>query len=150
MIVMKFDAGSIRSEDRLRAVARLVRENLDRKPVVVTSALPKVTDRLLQAAHDAGARNGEYEDRLQELLQEHEKIACGLVPDGPARGRLTRKIDGLIGELRTFCTAVYALEELTPRTLDAIAAIGERLSCKLVVAALVHLGLRAQAVDART
>jgi aspartate kinase len=150
MIVMKFDAGSIGSEDRLRAVARLVRENLDRKPVVVTSALPKVTDRLLQAAHDAGARNGEYEDRLQELQQEHEKIACGLVPDGPARRRLTRKIDGLIGELRTFCTAVYALEELTPRTLDAVAAIGERLSCKLVVAALVQLGLRAQAVDALT
>jgi aspartate kinase len=150
MIVMKFDAGSIGSEARLRDVARLVRQNLDRKPVVVTSALPRVTDRLLQAAHDACARNGEYDDRLQEIQQEHEKIACALVPEGPVRQRLTRKIDELVGELRTFCTAVYALEELTPRTLDAVAAIGERLSCKLAVAALVQLGLRAQAVDARS
>jgi aspartate kinase len=150
MIVMKFDAGSIGSEDRLRTVARLVQENLGRKPVVVTSALPKVTDLLLQAARDACARNGEYDDRLQELRQEHEKIASGLVPDGPGQRRLIGHIGGLVDELRTFYTAVYALEELTPRTLDAIAAIGERLSCELAVAALVQLGLRAQAVDART
>ena len=150
MIVMKFDAGSIGSEDRLRAVARLVQQNLGRKPVVVTSALPKVTDLLLQAARDACARSGEYEDRLQELRQEHEKVACGLVPDGPGRRRLIGHIGGLVDEVRTFYTAVYALEELTPRTLDAVAAVGERLSCELTVAALVQLGLRAQAVDART
>ncbi len=150
MIVMKFDAGSIASDDRLRAVARLVQQNLARRPLVVTSALPKVTDLLLQGAHEACARNGEYEDRLQELKHEHDKIARGLLPDGPVRRRLLGHLGGLLDELRTFYTAVYSLEELTPRTLDAVAAIGERLSCELVVAALVQLGLRAQAVDGRT
>jgi aspartokinase len=50
MIVMKFDAGSMGSEDQLRGMARLVQGSLSRKPVVVTSALPKVTDLLLQGA----------------------------------------------------------------------------------------------------
>ncbi|MGE5126012.1 MAG: aspartate kinase [Betaproteobacteria bacterium] len=150
MIVMKFDAASIASDDRLRAVARLVQQNLARRPLVVTSALPKVTDLLLQGAHEACARNGEYEDRLSEIKLEHDKIARCLLPDGPVRRRLLGHLGGLLDELRTFYTAVYSLEELTPRTLDAVAAIGERLSCELVVAALVQLGLRAQAVDGRT
>ena len=150
MIVMKFDAGSIGSDDRLRGVARLVQQALGRKPVVVTSALPKVTDLLLQGADDAVARRGEHEDRLEEIRQEHEKVVRDLLPEGPARQRLLGHLGALLDELRTYYTAVYSLEELTPRTLDAVAAIGERLSCELVAAALVHAGLRAQVVDART
>ncbi|MFN8096049.1 MAG: aspartate kinase [Vicinamibacteria bacterium] len=150
MIVMKFDAGSVGADDRLRGVARLVQQALGRKPVVVTSALPKVTDMLLDSAHDAVQRKGESEDRLEEIRQEHEKVAKALLPEGPVLKRVLGRIGALIDELRTYYTAVYSLEELTPRTLDAVAAIGERLSCELVTAALAHAGLRAQAVDART
>ena len=150
MIVMKFDGGSIASHDRLRAVAKLVREHKARKPVVVTSALPKVTDLLLDAAHLAAARQNEYDDRLQELGTLHEEVVEELLPDGPPRRRLLAYVKELVAELRTFCTAVYALEELTPRTLDAVAAIGERLSSEIVAEALVQEGLRAEVVDART
>ena len=102
MIVMKFDAGSIASEDRLHGVARLVQQRLPRKPVVVTSALPKVTDMLLEGAHEAVAREAEHEDRLEEIRQEHEKVARGLVPEGPARKRLLGHIGALVDELRTY------------------------------------------------
>jgi aspartate kinase len=105
---------------------------------------------LLEGAREAVERQGEHEDRLEEIRQEHEKVARALLPEGPAQKRLLGHVGGLIDELRTYYTAVYSLEELTPRTLDAVAAIGERLSCELVSAALVHAGLRAQAVDART
>jgi len=127
MLVMKFDAGSMVSADRLRDMARLVQRSLPRKPVVVTSALPKVTDLLLQGAREAKARHGEYEDRLEELKDEHERVARGLVAEGPRRRRLLGHVGALVGELRTCYTAVYSLEELTPRTLDAVDAIGERL-----------------------
>jgi aspartate kinase len=150
MIVMKLDAGSISSADRLRGVARLVQQHLPRRPVVVTSALPKVTDLLLQAARLAEAREGEYEDRVQEIRDQHVQLASTALPEGAARRRLLARIEELLQELTTFYTAVHAIEELTPRTLDAIAAVGERLSCELVVAALVQEGLRAHAVDART
>ena len=117
---------------------------------MVVSALPKVTDLLLQGAREASERNGEYDDRLQEIKAEHEKLARCLLPDGPARRRLLGSVGSLLDELRTFYTAVYSLEELTPRTLDAVAAIGERLSCELVAAALGQPACAAQAVDART
>ena len=125
---MKFDAGSIGSHDRLRAVARLVHQHKSRKPVVVTSALPKVTDLLLEAAHLAASRQSEYEDKVQDLQTLHEEVVEELLADGPPRRRLLAHLQERVAELRTFCTAVYALEELTPRTLDAVGAIGERLS----------------------
>ncbi len=150
MIVIKLDAGSISSADRLRGIARLVQRHLARRPVVVTSALPKVTDLLLQAARLAAAREGEYEDLVQEIRDQHAQLAAAALPDGAGRRRLLVRIEELVQELKTFYTAVHAIEELTPRTLDAIAAIGERLSCELVVAVLVQEGLRAHAVDARS
>ena len=90
MIVMKFDAGSIGSHDRLRAVARLIQQHKARKPVVVTSALPKVTDLLLEAAHLAASRQSEYEDRIQDLQTLHEEVVEELLPDGPAPPPLAR------------------------------------------------------------
>jgi aspartate kinase len=150
MIVMKFDAGSIGSHDRLRAIAKLVHQHKARKPVVVTSALPKVTDLLLEAAHLAASRQSDYEDRIQDLQTLHEEVVEELLPDGPPRRRLLADLKDRVAELRTFCTAVYALEELTPRTLDAVGAIGERLSCEIVAEALEQEGLRAEVVDART
>ena len=150
MIVMKFDAAAIASHDRLRAVATLVKQHKARKPVVVTSALPKVTDLLLEAADLAAARESEYEDRVQEVKSLHEQLAQDLLPDGPARRRLSSHMQELLEELRVFYSAVYALAELTPRTRDAVAAIGERLSSELVAQALGQQGLRAETIDPRT
>jgi aspartate kinase len=150
MIVMKFDAGSIGSHDRLRAVATLVKQHKGRKPVVVTSALPKVTDLLLEAADLAVARESDYEDRVREVKTLHETVVEALLPEGPARRRSSNHLKELLEELRVFYSSVYALSELTPRTRDAIAAVGERLSSELVAEALSQQGLRAETIDART
>jgi aspartate kinase len=140
MIVMKFDAASIGSHDRLRAVAQLVQQHKGKKPVVVTSALPKVTDLLLEAADLAAARQSDYEDRVQEVKALHEQVVEDLLPDGPGRRRFSNHLKDLLEELRVYYSAVYALAELTPRTRDAIAAIGERLSSELVAEALSQHG----------
>jgi aspartate kinase len=150
MIVMKFDAGAIGSHDRLRAMARLVQQQKARQPVVVTSALPRVTDLLLEAADLAAARQSDYEDRVQDVKTLHEQLGEDVLPDGPARRRFANHLKELLEELRIFYSAVYALAELTPRTRDAVAAIGERLSSELVAEALSQEGLRAETIDART
>ncbi len=150
MIVMKFDGGSIASHDRLQAVAALVDQHRSRKPVVVTSALPKVTDLLLEAADLAAARESDYEDRVRDVKTMHEDLAAHLLPEGPGRRRFAAHLAEVLEELRVLYGAVYALAEATPRTRDAIAAAGERLSSELVACALQHQGLRAEAIDART
>jgi aspartate kinase len=147
---MKFDAVAIESHDRLRAVAALVQQHKARKPVVVTSALPRVTDLLLEAADLAASRQSDYEDRVQEVKTLHEELAEEVLPEGPARRRFSNHLKERLEELRVLYSAVYALSELTPRTRDAMAAAGERLSSELVAEALGQHGLRTETIDPRT
>ena len=150
MIVMKFDGVAIATPEALRAMAALVRQRQAKKPVVVTSALPKVTDLLLEAADLAAARQSDYEDRVQEVKTLHEELADAVLPEGPGRRRFAEHLAEVLEELRVLYSAVFSLAELTPRTRDAMAAAGERLSSELVAETLASQGLRAETIDART
>jgi aspartokinase len=54
MIVMKFGGTSVEGAAAIERVAGIVRERLDRHPLVVVSAMGKTTNRLLAAADKAG------------------------------------------------------------------------------------------------
>ena len=55
----------------------------------------------------------------------------------------------MFDELAALAEALRTLGDLTPRSLDAIASLGEQLSSVLVVAAFRAHGLPAEHVDAR-
>ena len=58
MIVMKFGGTSVGGPDEIRNVAQIVKSNLARKPVVVVSAVKKITDRLIELANLAKDSDG--------------------------------------------------------------------------------------------
>jgi aspartate kinase len=150
MIVMKFGGTSVGSAERMQGVACLVKERSDRKPVIVTSALSKVTDMLIRGARLAVKRDPESEEVLREIRSRHERTINELFPAGPLREKLTSHLAAVLEELRTLYTGVHYLEELTSRSLDAVSAMGERISCEILAAALTQDGVRAEAVDARS
>ena len=149
MIVMKLGGTSVGSAERIRCSAALVAERIDRKPVVVTSAVSGITDLLIRGAHLALARDPAAEGVPRQVLDRHRTIVDEIAPPGPDRDRLHAHVEAIVGELRTLYTGVHYLEELTPRSLDAISAMGERLSVEIVAAALEGSGLAARAIDAR-
>lgn len=125
MIVMKFGGTSLGDRERIDTVVSLVRSRLPRQPVVVCSAHSGVTDMLL-----AGAR----------------AAAKGQPDLGPVRERETRMlaalglpaglVDDELGRLEQMFQGLKLLGELTPRSLDAVASFGERMSCKKIAAVL--------------
>ena len=145
---MKFGGTSVGSADRVRTVADLVRARRSRQVVVVVSALGGITDLLIRGARLSLARDAGWEAVAYEVLSRHHATIAALV-GGRGQDPLLAHLDGLVTELRSLYTGVYNLEELTPRTLDAIAGIGERASCEIVAAALEAGGTPAVAVDAR-
>src|SRR5262249_35800726 len=149
MIVMKFGGTSVGSADRIRALGARVREHLDRRPLVVVSALSGVTDLLIRGAHTALRREAGRDALLHELRERHHVVVRELVADEAVRGRLVGHVDTVLDELRVLYTGVHYLEELTPRSLDAISAVGERLSSEIVGAALLAGGFPASALDSR-
>jgi aspartate kinase len=149
MIVMKFGGTSVGSPERIRGVAARVRERLDREPVVVVSALSGVTDLLIRGARLALERDPKALDVPREVHARHNDAVRDLVPAGDERNRLLAHVEDVVKELETIYTGVLYLGELTPRSLDAVSGMGERLSSEIAAAALVAEGLPAIAVDAR-
>ena len=70
------------------------------------------------------------------------------MPAGAARRTALAAIDASVGEFEEILAAIAILDHLSPRTRDLIVARGERLSARLLTAAIVAMGRRAVYVDA--
>lgn len=149
LIVMKFGGTSVGSADRIRGLVERVRERRSERPVVVVSALSGVTDTLIRGAREALARDPAAQSALGALRERHASVVALLFAEGETRRRLSAYVDSVLGELQALYTGVHFLGELTPRSLDAISGMGERLSFEIVAAALGESGIPAEAVDAR-
>jgi aspartate kinase len=149
MIVMKFGGTSVESAAAIERVASIVRARLSRKPVVVVSAMGKTTNKLLAMARHAAA--GEREQALallDEVEQLHRNEALKMVRDEDAP-EVERCIDDHCRELTEMVRGLAVMGELTPRSTDAIASYGERLSSIIVAHAFRRCGMPAVHVDSR-
>ncbi|MES1259175.1 MAG: aspartate kinase [Gemmatimonadota bacterium] len=150
MIVMKFGGTSVGDATAIRRGAEIVRGRIDRKPVVVVSAMSGVTNALFAIANDAiDGRLGAALDSVELLRARHHRELAALLGDDAAAAPARWEIDARFDEVGALAKALAVLGHATPRALDAIAATGERLSVGLVVAAYRAAGLPAVEVDAR-
>ena len=141
MIVMKFGGSSLGSLERIEHVADLV-AGASGRTAVVASAMSGTTDRLLRAAALAEQGDGDgAAEQIDAILEQHLAVAGS----DPVRD----EIEGLIASLRARIQGVVLLRETTPRTRALVVSHGERLSVRLVAAALVRRGVDAFTVDAR-
>lgn len=149
-LVLKFGGSSVADAACMRQVAGIVTRALPRSPLVVLSAMGKTTNGLFAAAQAAEA--GDLPSALTTLgtlVEAHRRAAADLVPQGlPAP--LDRALTGLFAELEMLLRGVALLRELSPRSMDAIAAFGERLSTLVFEAHLRASGVDSSWFDART
>ncbi len=150
--VYKFGGTSVGSPAAVEAVARIVlNARAEHQVAIVVSAMSGVTDALLRGAHTAAAGDpATFGAIADELRARHATAALELVANADERRALRIETERLLGEFRTLCHGVNVLGELTPRALDTIGALGERLNAPLVAAALRAKDIPAQAVDAGT
>jgi aspartate kinase len=152
IVVMKFGGTSVEDAAAMRRTAAIVagRHARGLQPVVVVSAMAKVTDQLLAATEAAGRdARAEAIAIAQGLRNRHLATAGELVQDEPLavlQAELNHEFDALDDLLR----GIAAVGELTLRTSDLAVSFGERCSSRIVSAAFTELGLAAAHVDART
>ncbi|BDU67930.1 aspartokinase [Geothrix oryzae] len=134
MIVLKFGGSSVADAACMRQVASLVRSALPQSPLVVLSAMGKTTNGLFGAAKaaEAGDLAGAM-DLQRGLMAAHRKAAAELF-DGAVPESLDVALTDLFGELELLLRGVALLRELSPRSMDAIASLGERLSTRIFAA----------------
>ena len=148
MIVMKFGGTSVGDAAAIDRVARIVEERVSYKPVVVVSAMAKMTDQLLAMGRAAGAGERGTALQLSQIARARHRNAASELLGSPT-GTAHLELEALFDSLDELLCGIAAVGELTPRTTDYVLCFGERLSSRLVTAALGVHGLAATLVDAR-
>jgi aspartate kinase len=152
MIVQKFGGTSVADPEAIRRlieIARAARARDGRGPVLVVSAMSGVTDALLTVAARAGAAH--VDDAILRLgpLRERHLAAISALAGNAKGNEVAAYTNAQFDELEAIARALGVLREVSPRTLDAVASIGELLSSRLIAIALEEAGVPAAWIDAR-
>lgn len=149
MIVMKFGGTSVESAEAIERVAKIVASREKRSPVVVVSAMAKVTDQLVAMGQKAASGDsGSALESLEALRQRHHRTSGELLGQKRA-ATLAPKLEKRFAELENFLRGLAAVRELTPRGSDFLLSFGELLSSMIVADAFMVRGLNAAWVDSR-
>lgn len=149
-IVMKFGGTSVGSAERIAEAAQLsVRAAAaGHDVVVVTSAMSKVTNLLIDAARQAAT--GKWDPALRRELEQRHVAVAAVVAAGDAarRAAVEQQLSERLEGFEKLCFGLSMVRDLTPRLMDAISGIGETLSAPLLSAAIAAAGRRSEPVDA--
>jgi aspartokinase/homoserine dehydrogenase 1 len=147
--VHKFGGASLADSAAVRHAVDILRRHVQEPTVVVVSAMAGTTDALLGVAQQAGAGESRtVASLIARLRSRHAEVARALLPAGRSRADVLAYIGDVFEELEALAQGLRLLRELTPRTTDYLASRGERLSARLVAAALEAAGTKAKYVDA--
>jgi aspartate kinase len=149
-LVMKFGGTSIGTVEAMRQAVRIICSAQPEWPrmVVVTSALAGVTNLLLDSAARAARSDMTlYHQAVSELANRHQELIEALITHPARKHQVLWEVKHLIGDFSNLCQAIHVLGEASPRALDAVAALGERLSVRILAAAVESSGLPAEYIE---
>jgi aspartate kinase len=166
-LTMKFGGTSVGSAEALTQAAGIVLEQVRQwdRLVVVVSAMSGVTDALTRGALTAASGDDQtYRTIVSDLRARHYRAVDALLRPGttsPERGQgaegpksnnehaeLLATVDRYLDEFAILCRSIHVLGEVTPRAMDAITSLGERINARIMAALLRQRGIRSEAVDA--
>jgi aspartokinase/homoserine dehydrogenase 1 len=150
-LVMKFGGTSVGSVDALVNATQIIRDAKQdwARVVVVTSAMSGVTNLLLDSATLASQGKVDSLPQAESTLRaKHFAVADALIKDEKLCEETKASINALILSLVDLCKAIAVLGEASPRAMDAVASLGERMSLRLLAAVVNDAGIKAKAIEA--
>lgn len=147
--VMKFGGTSVGDVAAFERVFQVISTQSDKQPVVIVSAMTKVTDALLDAVEVA--KKGDFAAAFASLephFERHVEVSKHLIPaDMP--NAFNGELEFARGELSDLLMRVSRRSLPLAMLRDAIVAYGEQLSSRLLAEVLKAKGVNARQVDAR-
>ena len=150
-LTMKFGGTSVGDAQALSQAAEIVLDCAAEweRLVVVVSAASGVTDSLIKGAVTAASGDGQTFLSIEaELRQRHYDVVHELLASSGASPSLLAIVDRHLAEFLAFCRSIHVLGEVTPRAMDTIVSVGERINAGIMAALLRQAGANSLAVDA--
>lgn len=146
ILVIELGGSSIADPERMSLASQIITERAsseDRLAVVV-SALPGVTDRLLEVAERASTGDQNHvKEAVEELKSLHINIADACIGERFRKDSI-RSLRSLCEDLSRILIGISYLRELTARSRDYVLSFGERLSTTIIYYLLKSKGLEVE------
>lgn len=151
VLVMKFGGTSVGTIQSMKSTIQIIKRSKAERPnlVVVISAISGATNALIKSAMDAAAGNlATAEKTARELTVRHHDLIDKLVNDPNQWLQLKMDINRMLTDFSNFCNAIKVLGELSPRALDIVSSLGERMAIRVLAAGISSAGVPAKPVEA--
>ena len=133
MIIMKFGGTSVANFEAITRTIFIIGGRLDQKPVVVVSALSKVTDLLYRISDAAASKDlPQTRELLSQLRQRHIDLTEELLVQSMLKDEAVERVNELCDSLEGIAMAVCSLGELSDRNKAVIISTGEYLSSTII------------------
>lgn len=150
MVVMKFGGTSVQNNIWIDKALNIAESQLDRAPVLVSSAMGKTTDCILELIELA--ESGRMEDSVrpfEELKSIHLQAAYSFLSAGNLK-ECEDKLQILFSDFISFLKGLSLLRECSARSRDALLSFGERLSTTIITHRAIERNIETTLLDART
>lgn len=148
MIVMKFGGTSVGSKEAIERTIGIVQGRLSERPIVVVSAMSKVTDMLyaISDSLEAGDKDG-AKAALAQLRKKHLDTATELMPEDHLwREEAFCRINEICDKMGKFIDGVT---EIGAKEKAVINSKGEFLSSNMIYCKMNSLGIKTSYVNVR-
>jgi aspartate kinase len=132
MIIMKFGGTSLNDSQAVARVIRIVRDALNKNPVIVVSALGKTTKQLLETANAAASGDRAAAVRHLDAVRQYHDALAGQVVQGWQQTEGKTRIDGYFEDMRKLIDGLSILGECSPRSQDKMLSYGELISSSMM------------------
>jgi aspartate kinase len=149
MIVMKFGGTSVQDESAMSRCMQAIVNHLHHRPVVVLSAMGMTTNKLLKIAEDAGSGRIESAVALSNELRAHHLGVARKMTEDALLEETEDRLEDFFDEMANIIRGLHLLGECTPKTRDAIASFGERMSTLILAQAMKQKGFDVVLLDSR-
>ncbi|MDC7233111.1 MAG: lysine-sensitive aspartokinase 3 [Spirochaetales bacterium] len=150
MVVMKFGGTSVQDNIWIDKALSIAESQLDKAPVLVSSAMGKTTDCILELIDLAeSGRMEESFPPFEELKNIHLQAAYSFLSAENLK-ECEQKLNELFSDFIAFLKGLSLLRECSPRSRDALLSFGERLSTTIITHRALERNMDASLLDART
>jgi aspartate kinase len=149
MIVLKFGGTSVQNAETIDKALAIAESRLSKAPVVVSSAMSKVTDHLQEIAKLLGTGDDAGAGKILSQIEERHLACAKAFLTGANLESCTSELAKVFTELRALMNALAILKEWSKRSNDAILSVGERLATILLLYRARERGMDAELFDSR-
>ncbi len=150
-LVMKFGGTSTSNVEALNRAADIVvaQHGAWDRMVVVVSAMEGVTDMLIDCAEGSLSKDkARYQVIIDQLRDNLNAVVWAIFAGDHFYEKLNALIDTRLQELTNICQRIQLQGKSSPRDMDEIAAMGERINVHVFSALLGKRRVRSQAIEA--